>query len=93
MSEAQPQPTLVLGDKVWCPSCTKHVQLVRVTIAARDINVHSRIVYNLVKRKKVFGLRIAQGRTLRVCTSCLDAHNSTDQQDGLVSSEELEVDS
>jgi hypothetical protein len=28
-----------------------------------------------------------------VCTSCLDAHNSTDQQDGLASSEELEVDS
>ena len=93
MSEAQPQPTLVVGDKVWCPSCTKHVQLVRITIAARGINVHSRTVYNLVKSKKVFGLRIAQGRTLRVCTSCLDAHNSAAQQDSLASSEELEVDS
>ena len=93
MSEAQPQPTLVLGDKVWCPFCAKHVHLVRVTIAARGINVHSRIVYNLVKRKQVFGLRIAQGRTLRVCTSCLDAHDSADQQGGVAVSEILEVDS
>lgn len=94
MSETQSQPILVLGGKVWCPSCTKHVQLVKVAIAARGINVHSRTVYNLVKRKKVFGLRIAQGRTLRVCTSCLDAHNNADQQDGVaISQEELEVDS
>jgi hypothetical protein len=85
MSEAQPQPTLVLGDKVWCPYCTKHVHLVRVTIAARGIDVNSRTVYNLVKRKKVFGLRIAQGRTLRVCTSCLNAQDSADQQAGLAS--------
>jgi hypothetical protein len=93
MGEAQPQPTLVLGDKVWCPFCTKHIHLVRVTTAARSINVPSRTVYNLVKRKKVFGLRIAQSRTLRVCTSCLDAHDSADQQDGVAISEVLEVDS
>jgi hypothetical protein len=84
MSEAQPQPILVLGNKVWCPSCTEHVQLVKVTTAARVVDVDSQTIYKLVKKKKVFGIRIAQGRTLRVCTSCLDAQKHAHQQDGLV---------
>ena len=94
MIEPQPQPTLVLGNKVWCPSCTEHVQLVKVTTAARLIGVDSPTIYKLVKRNRVFGIRIAQGRTLRVCTSCLDAHNNSPQQAGLtISPEELEASS
>ena len=89
MSEPQPQPTLVVGNTVWCPSCTKHVQLVKVAKAAKLIGVDSPTIYRLVKRNTVFGIRIAQGRTLRVCTSCLDAQNCAHQQDGLPRKEEL----
>jgi|GEM_PF-2822668 hypothetical protein len=81
MSEAQPQPIRVLGDKVWCPFCTTYVHLVKVTTATRIVDVDRRAVYNYVKRNKVFGIRIAQGTTLRVCTSCLmKAHDIPDKQ-------------
>jgi len=63
MSQPQPQPTRVLGDKVWCPLCEKHVQVVRVTSAANVVDVDRRTVY--VKTQKVFGIRIAQGTTPR----------------------------
>jgi hypothetical protein len=98
MSQTQPQPTRVLGDKVWCPFCAKHVKLVRVSTAARIVDVDRRTVYNFVKSNKVFGIKIAQGTTLRVCTSCLlqpndNAQHSPDQQDNLTPNEELEIDS
>lgn len=91
MSEAQPQTTRVLGNKVWCPFCTKHVQLVKVTTAASTIHVEPRTIYNLVRSNKVFLLRIAQDRTLRVCTSCLDAQHRANQQHALARNEELEI--
>lgn len=67
---ANVQLTPVRGDKVWCPTCGAYVQFVRVTSAARIVDVDRRTVYNYVKTKKVFALKIAGG-TLRVCTSCL----------------------
>ena len=70
MSESQTQPTRVLADKVWCPLCADYVSLVRVTNAAKIVGVDRRTVYNYIKTKKVFGIRIA-GTTLRVCSSCL----------------------
>ena len=64
--------------------CADHVQVVRVTSAAKVVDVDRRTVYQYVTTKKVFGIRIAQGTTLRVCTSCLlqpnDAQNIPDQQ-------------
>ena len=70
MSEAQRQHPLVLGDKVWCPRCCDYVKVVRVTRAAKIVDVDRRTVYNYVKRNKVHAVRIAGG-TLRVCGQCL----------------------
>lgn len=66
----QPQPPLVLGDKVWCPRCGEYVKVVRVTGAAKIVDVDRRTVYNYVKRNKVFAVKVA-GSTLRVCSHCL----------------------
>ncbi len=71
MSQAQPQPTRILDDKVWCPSCGEYVKVVRVSQAVKIVDVDRRTIYNYVKSKKVFGIKIARGTTLRVCTSCL----------------------
>ena len=83
MPESQAQPKLVLGDKVWCPSCKDHVKLVRVTSAAKIVDVDRRTVYKYVKTKQVFGIKVA-GQTLRVCSSCLlrpnDVANVQNQQ-------------
>jgi hydrogenase maturation factor HypF (carbamoyltransferase family) len=68
------QLTRVRGDKVWCPACGAYVQIVRVTSAARIVDVDRRTVYNYIKTKKVFAIRIAGG-TLRVCSSCLLREN------------------
>lgn len=83
MTESQAQPTRVLGDKVWCPTCAGYVKLVRVASAAKIVGVDRRTVYNYIKTKKVFGIKIA-GKTLRVCSSCLlqpnDLPNVRDQE-------------
>lgn len=74
MGIANAQPACVRGDKVWCPACSDYVQIVRVTSAARIIDVDRRTVYNYIKTKKVYAIRIA-GCTLRVCSSCLLREN------------------
>jgi len=70
MSAAQPQPPRIVGDKVWCPRCCDYVKVVRVTTAARIVDVDRRTVYNYVKLQKVHAVRVAGG-TLRVCGQCL----------------------
>jgi hypothetical protein len=83
MTDSQAQPIRVLGDKVWCPLCNDHVKLVRVTSAAKIVDVDRRTVYKYVKTKQVFGIKVA-GQTLRVCSSCLlrpnDIANVQNQQ-------------
>lgn len=68
------RPPIVLGDKVWCPRCTEYVKVVRVTGAARIVDVDRRTIYNYVKKNKVFAVKVA-GSTLRVCTHCLLREN------------------
>ena len=65
---------LVLGDKVWCPRCNEHVKVLRVSSAAKIVDVDRRTVYNYVKKDKVFALKVAGG-TLRVCSHCLLREN------------------
>lgn len=76
MTDSQVQPIRVLGDKVWCPSCNDHVKLVRVTSAAKIVDVDRRTVYNYIKTKKVFAIKIG-GTTLRLCSGCLLRANDT----------------
>jgi hydrogenase maturation factor HypF (carbamoyltransferase family) len=70
----QTQPALVLGDKVWCPRCGEYVKVVRVTGAARIIDVDRRTVYNYIKKNKIFSVRVPGG-TMRVCSHCLLREN------------------
>lgn len=64
------QPARVLGDKVWCPRCSEYVKVVRVAGAAKIVDVDRRTVYNYVKKRKVYAVKVA-GSTLRVCSRCL----------------------
>jgi hypothetical protein len=75
------QSPLILGDKVWCPRCGEYVKVVRVTGAARLVDVDRRTVYNYVKKNKVYSVRIA-GSTLRVCSHCLVRENGEQSSNG-----------
>ena len=79
MTIREQRPPIVLGDKVWCPRCREYVKVVRVTGAAKIVDVDRRTVYNYVKKNKVFAVKVA-GSTLRVCTHCLLREN--DEQPG-----------
>ena len=68
------RPPRVLGDKVWCPRCVEYVKVVRVSSAAKIVDVDRRTIYNYVKKNKVFAVKVA-GSTLRVCTHCLLREN------------------
>ena len=68
MSESN--PPRVLGDKVWCPRCGDYVKFVRVSGAAKIVDVDRRTVYNYVKQNKLYAVKVA-GSTLRVCSHCL----------------------
>ena len=60
----------MLGEKIWCSACQNYVKVVRVSSAARIVDVDRRTVYNYIKKKKIFAVKVA-GSTLRVCSSCL----------------------
>lgn len=56
--------------KVWCPLCKKSVQLLRVTNAAKLVDVHQRTIYRYIEEGSVHALKIV-GKTYRVCGDCL----------------------
>ena len=64
------QPPLVLGEKVWCQHCRQYVKVIRVSGAAKIVDVDRRTIYNYIKQQKVFAVKIA-GNTIRVCSNCL----------------------
>jgi hypothetical protein len=70
MTMTEQQPPRVLGDKVWCPRCGEYVKVVRVTGAAKIVDVDRRTVYNYIKKGKVQSFKVGGG-TLRICTHCL----------------------
>lgn len=80
---ANVHPPLVLGEKVWCSACGDYVKVVRVTSAAKIVNVDRRTIFNYVRKKKVFAVRVA-GSTLRVCSSCLLRGNDVSQVDDCI---------
>lgn len=68
------QRPMVAGDKVWCPRCSEYVKVVRVTGAAKIVDVDRRTIYNYIKQNKVFAVKVA-GNTIRVCSHCLLQEN------------------
>jgi predicted transcriptional regulator len=64
------QPSLIRGDKIWCNRCREYVKVIRVAGAAKIVDVDRRTVYNYIKKKKVFAVKVA-GTTIRVCSHCL----------------------
>ena len=72
---------MVIGDKIWCPRCREYVKVLRVAGAAKVVDVDRRTIYNYIKKKKVFSVRVA-GNTLRVCSHCLLQQNQEEQVNG-----------
>lgn len=71
MFRPHPQPI-----SVWCPLCKKYIQLLRVTHAAKMVDVHSRTIYRYIDEGLVYAVKVA-GKTYRVCGDCLTRdHNS-----------------
>lgn len=79
MSEIQ--PPLVLGEKVWCQRCKEYVKVIRVSGAAKIVNVDRRTIYNYIKQQKLFAVKVA-GNTIRVCSNCLLRQNDDEPVNG-----------
>jgi excisionase family DNA binding protein len=59
-----------LVERVWCPFCKKEAQLLRVSNAARLVDVNPRTIYRYIDEGLVYALKVA-GKTYRVCRDCL----------------------
>ena len=59
-----------IDSRVWCPLCDKNVQLMRVTNAAKLVDVHPRTIYRYIDEGLVYAIKIV-GKTFRVCGGCL----------------------
>lgn len=64
---SQPKNTI---ERVWCPFCEKEAQLLRVSNAARLVDVNPRTIYRYIDEGLVYALKVA-GKTCRVCRDCL----------------------
>lgn len=60
----------ISGDQVFCPRCSKYVQLLRVERAARIAGVNRRTVYRYIEEGAVYYVKVA-GKTYRICGDCL----------------------
>lgn len=65
MSQPEPQPFMIP-----CPLCKKDVRLLRVSHAARLVDVHSRTIYRYVEEGLIHSVKVV-GKTYRVCGECL----------------------
>ncbi|MCA1817936.1 MAG: helix-turn-helix domain-containing protein [Acidobacteria bacterium] len=68
---ATPEPH---KPNAWCPLCDKQVRLLRVTNAARLIDVHTRTIYRYIDEGLVYAVKVV-GKTYRVCGDCLFRQN------------------
>jgi excisionase family DNA binding protein len=56
--------------EIWCPLCNKSIHLVRVSSAARIVEVHPRTIYRYIEEGLIYSVKIF-GKTYRVCGECL----------------------
>ena len=68
-SDNLPQPRII-ADRVWCPVCNRDTQLLRVSNAARLVDVNPRTIYRYIDEGLIYSLKVA-GKTYRVCKNCL----------------------
>ena len=73
MTHLTPIP-VVLNERIWCPFCESHVQLLRIQRAAKLADVNRRTIYRYIDEGKVYTVRIAGG-SYRLCSSCLIKEN------------------
>ena len=57
-------------DNDQCPICRAPLQLLRISSAARAVDVSPKTIYRYVEKGDVFAVKVA-GKTLRVCKTCL----------------------
>jgi len=63
------QPRIV-GEQVWCPFCNEYEQLIRISHAARLVDVHRRTIYRYIEEGLVHSIKVV-GKSYRVCSGCL----------------------
>ncbi|PYS91688.1 MAG: hypothetical protein DMF64_11430 [Acidobacteria bacterium] len=63
----QHQPSIF---DIWCPLCKKQVKLLRVSHAARLVDVSSRTIYRYIDEGLIYSVKVV-GKTYRVCADCL----------------------
>ncbi len=64
---------------IWCPMCRKRVRLLRVSHAARLIDVHSRTIYRYIDEGLIYSVKVV-GKTYRVCGDCLFRQSGPEKQ-------------
>lgn len=60
----------IIHEQVRCPLCKKETQLLRVSNAARLVDVTPKTIYRYIDEGLVYALKVA-GKTYRVCRHCL----------------------
>lgn len=68
---ANPQ---VVGDRYWCPDCNEYTQLLKVSHAARLVDMSKRTIYRYIEEGRIYSVRVAD-KGSRVCSSCLVKKN------------------
>lgn len=64
-------------EKVWCLLCENYVHLLKVSNAAKLVDVNSRTIYRYIDEGLVFAVKVA-GKTYRVCSDCLFRQETID---------------
>ncbi|MBI3653594.1 MAG: hypothetical protein HY231_21395 [Acidobacteria bacterium] len=53
-----------------CPRCKSQLQLLRISKAAKLVDVREKTIYGYIEEGSVYSVKIA-GKTLRICKGCL----------------------
>ena len=61
---------IVHNNQVWCPRCNQYVQLLKISKAAKIVDVSSKTIYRYIDEGRVYVVRVA-GLTTRLCSRCL----------------------
>ena len=61
---------VVTSDGNWCPYCKRKVKLLRVTHAAKSVDVTNRTIYRYIEEGLIYAVKVV-GKTYRVCGECL----------------------
>jgi excisionase family DNA binding protein len=57
-------------DEEICPKCKKPLQLLRLSKAAKLVDVSDKTIYGYIEEGSVYAIKVA-GKTFRVCKGCL----------------------